>query len=128
MTAPPAPFEGHVCVLQQGTGGCPGGEYVIPHVYYGTAQDTRGCSACTCGVPAVACNANAQVVLWARSDCDGGESQAVSPLPSGCVAPSFKMQGATFTTTPTDAGCAPTGGQPIGGVAPQNPVTICCTP
>jgi hypothetical protein len=130
MPAPSSPFEGHICVLQQGAGGCPAGDYSMPRVYYGTAQDTRGCSACSCGSPptGVDCAGNAQVVLWETSDCDGGASQLVSPLPSGCVMPGFKMQGATFSTTPANGGCTPLGGQPTGSVAPQSPVTICCTP
>jgi hypothetical protein len=128
VPAPSLPFEGHICMLQQGAGGCPdAGDYLIPHVYYGTGQDNRGCSACTCDSPTgVDCSGNAQVVLWATTDCDGGASQPASP--SGCVMPAFRSQGATFTTTPANGGCSPIGGTPTGGVAPQNPVTICCTP
>jgi hypothetical protein len=124
----PLPFEAHVCILKQGTGGCPGGGYDIARVYYGGAQDTRGCSSCSCGSPAtgVDCNANAQVVLWSSTGCDAGTTLA-SPLPSSCETPVFKAQGATFTTTPTGGKCTPVGGMPTGGIAPQDPTTICCT-
>jgi hypothetical protein len=124
----PSPFEAHVCVLMQGTSGCPGGGYDISRVYYGGAQDTRGCSSCSCGSPAtgVDCNANAQVVLWSSTGCDAGTT-LVSALPSSCETPVFKTQGATFTTTPTGGTCTPVGGQATGGIVPQDPTTICCT-
>jgi hypothetical protein len=126
----PASFEGHVCILNQGTGGCPAGDYSVARVYYGGAQDTRGCSSCTCGSPpsGADCNANAKVVLWATPGCDGGATLELSPLPSSCATPAFKTQGATFTTTATGGRCTPVGGGPTGGIVPQGPVTICCTP
>jgi hypothetical protein len=126
----PLPFEAHVCILKQGTGACPGGGYDIARVYYGGAQDTRGCSSCSCGSPAtgVDCNANAQVVLWSSTGCDAGTTLVVSsPNPSNCETPVFKTQGATFTTTPKGGTCTPVGGQATGGIVPQDPTTICCT-
>jgi hypothetical protein len=129
IPAPPASFEAHTCVLQPGTGGCSGaGFYSVQRTYYGGAQDTRGCSACTCNsTSGVDCNAGAQVVLWATSGCDGGASLPLSPLPAACSAPAFTVRGATFTTTPMGS-CTPVGGQATGSIVPQNPVTICCTP
>jgi hypothetical protein len=128
MPTPPSPFGASICVQQAGAVGCPGGGYSTRHVFYGGASDTRGCSACTCGsLSGVDCNANAHVVVWATTGCDGGASLEISPLPSACSSPAFRPLGATFVTTPS-GGCTPVGGQPTGAIVPQNAMTICCTP
>ncbi len=129
VPAPPAPFASHVCVLGQDGGACPAGDYSVAHVYYPSASDSRGCSPCSCASPTgVDCNTHAQVEIWPSQGCDAGAAQPVNGLPSSCVAPAFKAQGATFASTPTAGSCAPLGGQPTGTVVGQNPVTICCTP
>jgi hypothetical protein len=124
----PVPFEARACVLKQGATACPGAGYSVALTYYANADDSRGCSACACGSPTgVDCDMNAHVELWETTGCDGGSTQALTPVPSGCVAPPVKMQGATFQSTPTGGSCPPNGGQPTGTITPQGPTTICCT-
>jgi hypothetical protein len=116
-------------VLAQGSVACPTGSYyAVPHVFYSGAQDMRSCSSCMCDTPTgVDCNANAHVSLWSTGGCDAGMSQTITGLPATCASPGFKILGGTFTTTPSGGSCVATGGTPMGAVAPEGPVTICCT-
>jgi hypothetical protein len=126
VPAPPSPFEMRFCIMQPGSGlTCPGA-YPVQRSYYSGVTDTRGCSTCTCG--GVDCNANAHVQTWNSSQCTGTFPLAdFNPLPKSCSSVSNQPRGVSFTTSPRGT-CAPVGGQPIGSVATQGPVTLCCTP
>ena len=124
-----APFEAHPCVWQAGANlPCPGNPYSAQRVYYGSASDDRGCTACGCGgATAVDCNQNGQVLLYSGGSCTN-QTGTITPLPQSCVTPAGSPHSGTFTTTPTGGSCAPQGGAPTGGVTPQSAVTICCEP
>jgi hypothetical protein len=127
----PAPFQLRACILKQGMTNCPAADYTVPHTYYGSAADMRGCTPCTCGTPGgTDCNGSAHLQLWSAADCDtsGTMSADLHPLPANCTSPApSAMAGATLTTTPVGGACPALGGQPSGMVAPQNTVTVCCT-
>jgi hypothetical protein len=128
-TTPAMPFNAYSCVIAQGSVGCPGGGYSVQHVYATGAQDSRGCSSCTCPTPptGVDCNANAQIDFWSSTGCDAGSSLPAVGLPQSCLSPAFAPQGVTFSTTPSGGSCNPVGGTATGAVNPQGTVTICCT-
>jgi hypothetical protein len=125
---PASPFDYRPCIYRQSDTGCPGGGYSVQHVYYDGVQEGRGCSGCMCGgASGVDCNSLGHVELWGTTDCTDAGIVDLTPLPSGCAAPTG-AHGATFTTTATGGTCPAVGGQPMGSVTGQNPITFCCTP
>src|SRR5579859_5729918 len=44
-----SPFQGNLCIAQAGDVACPATGYVMKHLAFASVDDTRGCSACTCG-------------------------------------------------------------------------------
>ena len=121
------PFESAYCIATAELSPCPPGPYTNRRVYYGTATDTRGCTACSCGPPSM--------------DCKGGTVSTFDEM--GCAAPSRHTWSAPQSCTgiggdtsgeyngdavPNSGPCKPSGGLPTGGLTPTTPTTICCTP
>jgi len=115
-----APFEAKVCVWRLGEQNCPAG-YPDEHVFSNTLDDTRGCSACSCGDTVATCTATTTVYA------DGGCLTDIATVPNNntCVT---ATAGASITTAKTTAGsCPASGGQPTGDVdlGPDR-LTVCC--
>lgn len=137
MRCSPAPPEGDVappegfltCIMHhEGEHDCPA-TYPSRHIVYEDAEDSRGCTACTCGEPS---GAACSVLASAFSD-ETCSTVVVSVLTTseapfcGATAPGTALGSKTAVVVDLDPGsCAPGGGEPIGEVAPRGAVTFCC--
>lgn len=121
-----APF-GAVCISKLGDNACPAGSgYGTKKVFFDLDPvDTRACTDCSCGNPTgLSCTTS----ITTYSDTACGSANATTAA-SGCNAyvnnpavGSYKSVSTQFT----QGTCASSGGQAMGSVVPQNPVTFCC--
>lgn len=121
-----APF-GAVCISKEGDNACPSGSgYTTKKVFFDLdPMDTRACSDCSCGKPTgLSCTTN--IITYSDTACS---AQLATTAPDGCspyasnpAVGSYKSASTVFAA----GSCAPSGGQPMGAAAPQNPVTFCC--
>lgn len=116
-----------ICLVAEGIQECPDGLFQV--IYYHGVQDDRACEACSCSPPeAVVCSAYVQ--LYSHEACGSpvGSLTATSKkggcvdMPPGAGLGSVK---ATFAG-PVGGSCQPTGGDPVGTIEPEGPVTLCC--
>ncbi len=122
-------FNLGACVYKDGDQSCPTGSFSFKHLYYTDSNDSRDCTACTCGTPTgVTCN-GAKFEIWSGSSCSGTADGTVSTPGSTCAPVSNSTDKSFKYTVGTASGgtCTPAGGQPTGGATPTNPVTFCCT-
>jgi hypothetical protein len=124
LPAPASPFEHGLCVAQDGDVGCPGAPYTVKRLFHKSTNDTRACTACSCGAASgVAC----PTTIKTFSDQNCINQTGTLPV---TTCPDF----ATYTGVAIDVGaatggsCTPTGGAPTGTAVPSQPVTVCCTP
>jgi hypothetical protein len=130
-----APFASGLCVEKGGDNACPpvaGSPFSAKHIFYGSAADTRSCSACSCDVSAGA-TCTGTITWYGTTNCSGASTATLNVNTTGttCAAvagnPSVGSRKGTFTA-PTGGTCAPIGGQPMGMATPQSPTTFCCIP
>lgn len=124
------------CIARNGAHECPAG--LNRHEVYGAANDSRSCSSCSCSAP------TGEMCAWTFDAFEAENCQGL-PIASLDVSPGFSPNvtaGACEPINPasivrsvmanekpnTSGSCAPSGGEPIGSVTPQDPVTICCLP
>ncbi|HEX3770778.1 MAG TPA: hypothetical protein VHV30_07940 [Polyangiaceae bacterium] len=113
------------CISKPGDEPCPPGPYSHRRLYYGSADDTRACSACACSPPDAACTGGT-VTTYSDLACSTA-SGALSVSPT-CATPGATMAVRYQGDAVLMAGsCSPSGGAPTGAFAPANPTTICCT-
>ncbi|MFI5309493.1 MAG: hypothetical protein ACHQ53_19205 [Polyangiales bacterium] len=124
VCAPPTPFAGPFCILKQGDQACPSGAYTDRRVYYTAIDDTRDCTACSCG----------QDCAYSWQVFDDGDTACATPLATKTSA------GECVTVTPSSGkirvgatisgagGCTPSGGAATGSVSASDPYTACCLP
>lgn len=129
---PAAPFEPRVCISKAGDNACPAGAFSLKSVSYDDFQDTRDCTACTCGaatggtckltislfsdVPLNSCNIPLAMV----------ESNACVDIPTNARVSS---RTSAVTQAPAGGSCSVSGGGVAsGGVTPTGPTTFCCLP
>jgi hypothetical protein len=120
------------CIFHDGDVDCPSySAYTDRHVFYTSADDTRSCSACTCGSP-VGSTCAAEVSVYTDSACSSLLfADAVTASATSCIdVPAGSMLGSKSAgpATYTPGSCPPSGGEPTGSVAPVMPGTFCCLP
>ncbi|WP_437976987.1 hypothetical protein WMF11_07710 [Sorangium sp. So ce295] len=116
------------CIFHEGDVTCEA-PYLDRHVFYGGADDTRGCSECACGEPE-----GASCTIMASVYSDGAcAEQVASILVSsmapfcGVTPPGVALGSKSAEVVAVDpGGCAPSGGEPIGELLPAEPSTFCC--
>ena len=136
MPVPQAPFASGLCIFQAGDLPCPIGPYSNKFRYFRDANDTRACSACSCGAAqgetctgtvrtyTNACTADLTTIMTPET-C----TPIVTPDPTTTTedAGVLDTRGSTYTAgTPQGGSCPPQGGQASGGASPSSPVTFCC--
>jgi hypothetical protein len=115
------------CITQAGDMPCPAGPYSVKTVVYGKTDDTRGCSACTCGPPSnVKCNGT--TTTYTDNACM--TAKTVVPHTNACTNSSAGSIKIIYTADPPTGSCSvvANGGQPNGAAMPAEPHTVCCTP
>lgn len=121
-----------LCIYQKGDNDCPNlGPYQEKHVFYDGFEDTRTCSACTCG-PVSGSTCSTQVTIFTDDACSTQLVAAtVTASASSCHdVPAGSALGSKSATAPAyEAGtCQPSGGEPMGMASPVGPSTFCCIP
>jgi hypothetical protein len=124
----------YLCIRRAGGEACPP-SWPTPFDAYGKGVDSRGCTACDCQTLQVApvCSQDVYYLVQAEGCVDFG------PFPSfsggNCVSyhlSSTYLERWSFLREPgslqSEGACMPTGGQPVGAVSVEDPVTICCMP
>ena len=124
--AVPGGFD--LCRYVAGDTGCPPGYYSEPSLFYMGATDERACEACDCASPEGA-QCEAYVSVYKDGACASPIAQhlvADAPLCVDVVAGSALGSSAAVMLTDVAGSCAPSGGEPVGGLEPAGPVTLCC--
>ncbi|WP_437550944.1 hypothetical protein WME97_08290 [Sorangium sp. So ce367] len=123
---PPGGFL--TCIFHEGDVRCEE-PYLDRHVFYGGAEDGRGCSECGCGeLEGASCTIMASVY----SDGACGEQVASTLVSSmapfcGVTPPGIALGSKSAEVVAVDpGGCAPSGGEPLGELLPAEPSTFCC--
>ncbi|WP_437585757.1 hypothetical protein [Sorangium sp. So ce1000] len=132
--APPigdaAPPEGFLtCIHHEGEQDCPA-TYPDRHVFYAGVEDTRGCAPCGCTEPT---GATCSVLASAFSDerCSAlvvaGVVGTADARFCGTITPGTALGSKSVSVVSLEPGrCEPTGGEPVGSIAPTAAATFCC--
>ncbi len=125
ICVPPAPAATQSCVFRAGDRACPVG-YPNKTVFYDGFDDTRGCTACTCGTATGNCDGTGTVSLHNKNDCTDSIQTitlgSCDPLGTTTSYAKYNDGPATNVTCPP----APGAGTPTGAATPKDPVTFCC--
>jgi len=134
VPAPPGTFGGKVCVFQSGDVPCPGSGYTQQHTFYGSATDSRGCTACSCASPTgITCSGGAVAVASSISGSACAGTMDSVPTNGTCTSVTLGPMSndfvwATAEQTASGGTCAVQGGTASGSVTPAGPTTVCCQP
>lgn len=123
-----APFDQSLCVFQDGDQPCPAA-FPTKAETFSTTNDTRACSACTCGAADTQCSAGSFTV-YDDPVCGNGGSNPITVSGSDCPSVQNHMDNNTASyraTAGTLSGtCPPSGGAPTGTVTGDDAGTLCC--
>jgi hypothetical protein len=124
---PTAPFKTGLCISRDGDQDCPGPPFTDKHLLFEKLDDTRGCSACTCGGSAGgSCSANITIYSDMACSADAVTFGAGTCAPiSGNKAVAGMVAGNIAINKGT---CPASGGAPMGDAVPSQPTTFCCVP
>ncbi len=140
VPAPPSPFEGSPCIYKTGDNSCPAA-FPTKKLANQNFQDTRTCTACTCGAIGGATCSGGTVKFYTDDFCGVNEQaftvggcHALTPDPTPSApllqcnnlpadTRSAVLSGATLSGT---GNCPPAGGSVSGAVLPIDPITFCC--
>ena len=119
MPQPFKPFD--VCVYHSGNLACPSA-YPQKTVVFDGYQDTRSCSACSCGNATSSCKG---MVQFASTCSSGGIAYGAV---SGCGTPSPDIAATQYGTyVPNPSGTCPASSSTLTGTAvPTGETTVCC--
>ena len=122
-----------LCFAREGEQECPGG-WSEKHVFYKGIDDTRACSACSCGSP-VGSTCSAQVSAYSNAVCstsmDLFSTIPIDATQPQCfnVPPGMGLLSKSATAPAYSPGvCQASGGEPSGEAVPASPSTFCCLP
>lgn len=136
------PYSDSVCISKAGEQTCPAG-WNTRLVGYVGATDTRGCTACTCTLPAASavctggaytfydhsiCGCGLFVTCSSNKVVDSTNCVDVSSLLDPSPTDTSGDWGGNYTQAPklVNASCTPSGGQPTGSIQTTGAVTFCC--
>jgi hypothetical protein len=117
--------SGASCISKSGDDPCPSGPYSHRRLYYGSADDTRVCSACACAPPDATCTGG---TVATYNDLTCGMASGSLGAPQTCINLGADKAVLYRGDAVLAAGsCSPSGGASMGAFAPTDPTTICCT-
>ena len=134
VPSPPSAFSSKLCILQAGSVSCPAGSYSQQKVFYATTTDSRSCSpACTCTPPTnLPCTGGMVSVYDTNNGGTCGGASTNIPVDGTChpfaIAGNVYAQATAPAVPPTGGTCTASSPQPMGGVSPAQPTTLCCQP
>jgi hypothetical protein len=131
VPAPISPFAQGICIWRDGERDCPSEDYPARSVVYGSLDDQRGCSPCTCDDPTGA-ECEAFIELHYNESCQNLigiiEDPGVSCFDMSNNGASYAPRaGKLIVSDVTGGSCDPGGGDPVGEAVPSDALTICCT-
>jgi hypothetical protein len=123
----PKPGPGvSTCIRKDGSELCPAGWNAIEA--YAKATDDRSCGVCTC-TPEAQCSGGGYE-FFDFNDCIPGGTPSVTIVDSTCQdatnLPDLDSWSIRRILPEPSGSCVASGGEPLGSVVPENPVTICC--
>ncbi len=122
-----APFEAGVCIWVEGEESCPA-EFSERTVYYDEVDDTRSCSACSCGDPTGSCS-EPEVRLHPNNSC-ACVSAGSCNVGTTCEQLGFDDVNSMDLRVPPElqgqASCEPSDVGPAGDATPSGATTVCC--
>jgi hypothetical protein len=123
---PPTGFT--LCIAQTGTQTCPAG-FTVSHTVGSGIDDTRACTACTCGGAKATCGKQT-LTLYTNTACTtGGETVQANdkcnnfPVTTGAT-PTYVAY--EYAADVDGEGCPPSPVSATGGVTLTGIVTVCC--
>jgi hypothetical protein len=123
---PSSPFGRSLCIVQTGDVACPTTGYTAKQGFYASADDTRGCTACTCdAVTGVTCTGDVTTYSSTDQTCTG--SPITHHLPFSCN-PVQQRGDFQLTLTASGGACTPSTVAPTGVAMATQPLTFCCEP
>jgi hypothetical protein len=123
-----SPFGPTLCIQQAGDVACPGVDYTVKHTLYGGFDDTRACTACTCGAPSgVTCSGALSIYNSQNTTCAGLASNNAVPVFCTGLGPQG-AQDFQLNASPSGGSCVPSTVSLTGGVDVAKPMTFCCAP
>lgn len=124
---PSAPYGQTLCISQAGDFSCPAQGYTSKQLFYGGVDDSRDCSACTCGgLSGASCAASFVAFLTSDGSCGGGTGDSYA-APFTCN-PVTQPADFRLTLTPQNGSCGANPVTSTGTATPTGPTTFCCLP
>jgi hypothetical protein len=122
-TCAPAPDPGFsLCIRQAGDVACPAGAYGNKLVGYEAVDDTRACTACSCGAATgVSCGGSWVTYEGPPNEFSCSNSTGSHAL-QGCEPGGYGV----YSATTSGGSCAASSTQPMGTATAASPVTFCC--
>lgn len=136
---PLEPYDSDICIWADGDLECPEA-YPDRTLRYGDYDDTRDCSACSCGGPDADCSDPSVRVSKEHPtgacetnvffDAPNGGCEFFTPQFDFCASADHFSEIALLPgdlEIDLDAPCPAQGGNAVGNLTPTDPVTLCCT-
>jgi hypothetical protein len=126
--APTGRFRSGLCIEQPRDVPCPSADYSNRYVYYGSVDDSRKCSDCSCGdagVTGATCKASVEQFPSTDGGCAGG---SITYGPSSSCQAIQQPADLRLTLSASGGSCAASMTGPIGSATPTSPMTFCCLP
>lgn len=125
---PSIPFA-EVCIALAGIAACPTTGFTVHHTFYDAFDDTRDCSACSCGdVTGATCSAALSVFPTTGAVVPCAKGADIYMAPSSCAPVQQPGDFRLDVTMPNAGSCAASPVMPTGAVAPSQATTFCCLP
>ncbi|HEX8796330.1 MAG TPA: hypothetical protein VF765_35510 [Polyangiaceae bacterium] len=123
-----SPYLQGLCIMHDGDAACPALGYSVKHVLYAGIDDTRDCTACTCGgVTGSSCTTTLLTFPPGTPGCTATPNTLTAPVTCSTGIPA-QQSNALLKMGATGGTCTPGNVQPTGSATPAGPTTFCCLP
>jgi hypothetical protein len=119
VCVPPAQPGFQLCLYQAGVHSCPAG-YDKPETYYGSVNDTRSCSACSCAAPTGTCSGT--FTMYSDAACQN----ALGTSTIACGDSVQVAQSISYNPSVDNVSCPASNSALSGSATEQDPITVCC--
>lgn len=120
------------CIAADGDLPCPSTDYLSRSVEYGSTQDGRTCTECTCLPTGLSCDGT--ITVFANTSCTPGTTGTGCSSSSPCSAETentctgYVGDWSVLYAATAAGSCTNSTPAPTGTATAQQPVTFCCTP
>ena len=127
--APPV-YSAGICISKPGDNACPAGAFANnKHLFYGSHDDNRDCTACGCDAPTGG-TCSVTITIFQDTNCTvpAGTFAAGNCTGLNGNLPIYSREVGISGVVGGKCTASATGGQPTGAAAPTAPTTFCCVP